>query len=262
MSAKRNSPSPEDIQAYVDGRLAAAQHDRVSAAVAADPELARYVSEFRNIGDVMRSGYDTILDEPVPPAMLRTVLKSRRSPLLRIAAAVSWMAIGGIIGGVAVNKTLSGRQVDVTAEVAFVRPLPREAVYAHKVYVPEVRHAVEVGADERAHLNKWLSKRLANPVAAPDIRDAGYTLVGGRMLADAGRPAAQFMYENEHGTRLTLYVRREKEPLANTAFLHAKSEDLGIIYWVDGSLAYALTGSLDKPKLMSIAKTMYAALNQ
>ena len=45
----------------------------------------------------------------------------------------------------------------------------RRAANAHAVYVPEVRHPVEVGADQEAHLVQWLSKRLAVPVRAPAL---------------------------------------------------------------------------------------------
>lgn len=142
-----------------------------------------------------------------------------------------------------------------------MRPLAREAAWAHSVYVPEVRHPVEVGAHERDHLNAWLSKRLAAPVAAPDVRDAGYQLVGGRLLPDAGRPAAQFMYEDADGTRLTLYVRAHGERAGKAAIRHADDGDVGVVYWVDGPLAYALAGGVGRDELEKVARTMYGALN-
>ena len=43
------------------------------------------------------------------------------------------------------------------------RPLSefaRQAVLAHVVYSPEVRHPVEVRAAQQEHLVQWLSKRL------------------------------------------------------------------------------------------------------
>ncbi len=257
MSDKSQAVSEEELQAYVDGQLEGPRHDRVAAIVASDPELARRVSELCSLGKAMHAAYDSTLDEPVPPPMLRTVMDRGPAPLLRLAAAVAWMTVGGVIGGVVVNLTGPERGIDV----ATVRPLPREAAYAHAVYVPEVRHPVEVGADERAHLNAWLSKRLAHPVTAPDVREIGYQLVGGRLLPDAGRPAAQFMYEDTHGTRLTLYVRGYGERSRSTALRHAKNDGVGVVYWVDGPLAYALAGSIEKTELEHTAEAMYRALN-
>ena len=50
----------------------------------------------------------------------------------------------------------------VTASASPVS-LARSAAIAHAVYTPEVRHPVEVGAEQEAHLVQWLSKRLLSP---------------------------------------------------------------------------------------------------
>ncbi|MDX1514130.1 MAG: anti-sigma factor [Gammaproteobacteria bacterium] len=257
MNEDKKAVSEEAFQAYVDGRLEGAEHDRIAAAIANDAELARRAGELRSLDESMRATYDAALDEPLPPRILHAVMQGGSSIPLRIAAAIAWMAVGGVIGGVAVNH-LAEKE---SAEMAAVRPLPREAAYAHTVYVPEVRHAVEVGADEQAHLNAWLSKRLAHPVNAPDIREIGYQLVGGRLLPDAGRPAAQFMYEDEHGGRITLYVRAHEERRVETALRHSQDEGVGVVYWLDGPLAYALAGNMDKNELEKVANAMYRALN-
>lgn len=257
MSGHPYSVSETDLQAYVDERLEPARQDRVAAAIASQPELARRVNELRSLCDAMHVAYDSVLEEAVPTEMLRTVLGRRRGPLPRLAAAVAWMTIGGIIGALAVDQWPSNQ----TAETALVRSLPQAAAYAYAVYVPEVRHPVEVGANQRAHLNAWLSKRLAHPVSAPDVRRMGYQLVGGRLLPDAGRPAALFMYEDTHGARLTLYVRTHREQTAATALRHAESDGFGVVYWIDGPLAYALTGRIARPALERVAEAMYAALN-
>lgn len=257
MSTKSKSVPEQELHAFLDGQLDGPRHDRIAAAVASEPELAQRVEQLRRLVDVMHAAYDSVLDEPVPPEMLRTVIDHGRSPLLRMAAVAAWMTIGGVIGGLIVGNSKMSPFTEVTAE----RPLPREAAYAHAVYVPEVRHPVEVGADERAHLNAWLSKRLAAPVVAPDIREAGYQLVGGRLLPDAGRPAAQFMYEDAHGTRITLYVRGDSERARDTALRHTQDGNIGIVYWLDGSLAYALAGNIDRAQLQHVAEEMYRALN-
>lgn len=257
MSEQARTVRGEELQAYVDGRLTGARYDRVAGAVAADPELARCVNELRSLADAVHAAYDGMLDEPVPPAQLRTALSRRPLLVAQAAPAVLWMTLGGVIGGLAVDQLAPGRGDDAVA----ARPLPREAAYAHAIYVREGRHAVEVGADDSAHLNAWLSKRLAHPVTAPDLRDAGYQLVGGRLLPDAGQPAAQFMYEDAQRGRLTLYVRGHAQHGASTAFRYEESTTLGVVYWVDGPLAYALTGSAQRAELQRIAEAMYRALN-
>ena len=89
-----------------------------------------------------------------------------------------------------------------TAEPRFVR----DAVIAHAVFVPEVRHPVEVTAKDEAHLVQWLTRRLGAPVKAPVLQAEGFRLLGGRLLSGTEAPRAQFMYEDANGRRLTLYV--------------------------------------------------------
>ena len=80
------------------------------------------------------------------------------------------------------------------------------ALAAHSVYVPEVRHPTEVAAVDQAHLNKWPSKRPGTKVKAPVVAKEGYQLVVIRLLPGEKVPAVQFMYENDGGKRLTFYV--------------------------------------------------------
>ena len=75
--------------------------------------------------------------------------------------------------------------------------------------------------------------------------------MGGRLLPDRGLPAAQFMYEDGTGRRLTLYMRKETG-LNNTAFQFAERDGFGAFYWVDRPLAYAIAGRLGREELTSI----------
>src|SRR6185437_14419321 len=57
-----------------------------------------------------------------------------------------------------------------------------DALEAHRLYVVEVRHPVEVPGSERAHMTQWLSKRLGYQQHIPDLQQLGLKLVGGRLL--------------------------------------------------------------------------------
>ena len=60
------------------------------------------------------------------------------------------------------------------------------AIGAHSVYVPEVRHPVEVKADEE-HLIRWLTGASARR-SAPSLVDRGWKLMGGRLLPTSACP--------------------------------------------------------------------------
>ena len=79
------------------------------------------------------------------------------------------------------------------------------ALEAHKLYVVEVRHPVEVAGAEREHLLQWLSKRLNFDLRAPNLDAVGLMLIGGRLLpGPTGGASAFFMYEASSGERFTL----------------------------------------------------------
>ena len=240
-----------DLHAYVDGALAPVRRDEVAACLAQNPALAGRVSAYRRINDALHTAYDPALGDPIPVALVR-ILAAGKRPVWRGIAVIGASLITGLLLGWGI--------ADGPSRGDDARPLPRQAAFAHAVYLPEVLHPVEVEASKRAHLNTWLSKRLQHPVSAPDVRDAGYQLVGGRLLPDAGRPAAQFMYEDTNGDRLTLYVRTLPEPYATKPMRFVQDAEFGIVDWADGPLAFALTGSADEPGLMRIARRMHAQL--
>jgi anti-sigma factor RsiW len=241
----------DDLHKFVDGELADAKAGIVAGAIAADESLKKRVDEYREINRRLREIYDEKQPGPLPARLLIAVSGRSGLPVGRIAASMVWFLVGGLLGYV-----LQG-QLDSNE---YVRPLPVEAAFAHAVYVPEVRHPVEVNATEQEHLNAWLSKRLARPIAAPDLRLAGYALIGGRLLPDAHRPAAQFMFEDSAGQRITLYIRHAHDGRASS-FSYAESNEFGIVYWVDNGLAYALTAAADKAALTEAARIVYREVN-
>ena len=117
---------------------------------------------------------------------------------------------------------------------------------------------MEVGADQEAHLVEWLSKRLGKPVRVPTLVEQGYALVGGRLLPGDDNPAAQFMYEDPRGARLTLYLKtKANNPDGDSAFRYSQEKGVSVFYWIDGDFGYALSGSIDKPRLLEVAKAVY-----
>ena len=95
----------------------------------------------------------------------------------------------------------------------------------------------------------------------PHLAPQGYTLVGGRLLPGERGPAAQFMYQDVKGQRLTLYVRINNEVHAQTAFRFAQEKGVGVFYWLDGRIGYALSGDTDRSELLRVADAVYQQLN-
>jgi anti-sigma factor RsiW len=242
-----------ELHAYVDSALPAARVAELEAYLAAHPEDAARVAAYREQVAAMRREFNRILEEPLP---LRLQMSRGSWPRLlsRYAAVVAWIALGGVIGWQLHAYNAATTRSDGSQWA-------RRAAMAHAVYSPEVRHPVEVGADQEAHLIAWLSKRLGTQLRVPHLGNEGYSLVGGRLLPGERGPVAQFMYQDVRGQRLTLYVRTNSDERSETAFLFAQEQGVGTFYWLDRKLGYALSGTVERPELLRVATAIYKQFN-
>ena len=248
-----------DLQAYADGRLPESRRAAVESWLAARPDEAERIAAYRRLAQEVRSAYDSMLGEPVPPQLARAA--SPRLPWGRIAAVLAWIVLGLAIGAPAGWYAKPDRVVAPTVPDPAL--FARRAAVAHAVYSPEVRHPVEVGADDEQHLVNWLSKRLGVKLRAPKLDEAGMSLVGGRLLPGDSGPVAHFMYQTQNGRRVTLYVRTEAARNRETAFRYARENNVGVFYWIDREVGYALASAdLSKDELLKLANLVYKKLEQ
>ncbi len=244
----------QELHAFADDRLEPESRLEVESALAERPDLAQQIEAWRNQNQLLHRAFDPVLDEPIPARLIDATRTKPASGVWRLAAVVAWLALGGVIGFF-VRGHYAPQQAELHAS------LPRQAAIAHAVFAAEVRHPVEVGADQEAHLAAWLSKRLGSPLKPPQLSAAGFDLVGGRLLPGDQGPVAQFMYQDARGQRLTLYVRADAEDNRETAFRYAQEGKVGVFYWLDGKLGYALSGELAKDDLLRVATTVYRQIN-
>ncbi|HEY5899547.1 MAG TPA: anti-sigma factor [Burkholderiales bacterium] len=246
-----------DLQAYTDGRLDAERRVAVEAWLAEHPDELERIAAYRRLAHEVRAAYDSMLDEPVPDRLMS--VGRRRFMPAGIAAIVAWIALGAAIGA-GTTWQLRGQRplAQVPADSTLIA---RRAAVAHATYSPEVRHPVEVSADQEQHLVAWLSKRLGVQLRVPVLDEAGLSLVGGRLLPGESGPVAQFMYQSQNGRRLTLYVRTEASGNRETAFRYARENNVGVFYWIDRDCGYAIaSGDLGKDELLRVANLVYKKL--
>lgn len=243
----------QDLHAFADDRLEPARRIEVETALFERDDLAQRAQAWRAQNQLLHRAFDAVLEEPVPARLLEASRPRPGAASWRLAAAVAWLAVGGVIGFVSRGYYAPGAPA--------LASLPRQAAIAHVVFAAEVRHPVEVGADQEAHLAAWLSKRLGAQLKPPQLSAAGYDLVGGRLLSGEKGPVAQFMYQDARGQRLTLYVRTDAADNRETAFRYAQEDKVGVFYWLDGKLGYALSGELEKDDLLRVATIVYRQIN-
>jgi len=238
-----------DLHAYVDGVLSESARAEIEAWLSTHPEDAERLRAYSEQNAMFRSLYNPVLDELVPAALLAV----RPNRWFRHAMAAAIFALGIGLGWVMRGPSITPQMVPL--------PLARQAATAHAVYSPEVRHPVEVTADQEDHLVKWLSKRLGTTLKAPKLLPLGFDLIGGRLLSGPQGPVAHFMYQDARGQRLTLYVTRQRGEPRDTAFRFSQEDRVAVFYWVDGNFGYALSGEISKDNLLQVADVVYKQLN-
>ncbi|PDT30924.1 hypothetical protein CO660_06215 [Rhizobium sp. L9] len=244
-----------DLHAYADGQLPQSSRARIETYLADNPDDAAMIAEWQAQNAGIRSlfaGYEKARDtDPLLVAPSRAVAPARKRWALA-AAALLVFALGAVSGHYG-PALLEKPELQLTGSETF----PKQAETAFTVYAAEVRHPVEVFADEEAHLATWLGKRLAiENLKIPNLQPLGFKLVGGRLLPVDGRPGAMFMYENQAGERLTVMVGRNREN-RTTSFRFASSGNLETFYWIDGELGYAVTGEISREALRAVAEECY-----
>jgi anti-sigma factor RsiW len=251
--------SESELHAHIDGELEAERCAAVQAFLAARPEEAARARSYRRHATLIARVYGPLLDRPVPAPIAagRAPATPRQSPRWRRFAASVAAAMVLLAGGAGSGWWLHDQLRPISAQAeSFVA----DAMDAHLVYAVEVRHPVEVGVNQEAHLVTWLSHRLGLSLSAPDLTTQGFELIGGRLLPASTGPAAQLMYQDTSGRRLTLYCRPTSEP-GETSFRILHRGKLGALYWREDGTAWALLGELSQDELLRLGHLAYQALN-
>jgi anti-sigma factor RsiW len=267
MTTRQISIDEDDFQAFVDGQLPPDRRRAVMAYLAATPQEAARMSDYRTLTEEMHLHYDEVLYEPLPARLRVERYRGRTAwwakplgwvglaelSLAPRAVGIALLLLAGASGGWVLGLNYIEPEGEPPA-VSFTRL----ATNAHLLYASDLQHPVEFGADQQERLLVWLSERLGQAVQAPQLQDLGFTLVGGRLLPSAGQPAAQLMYEAPDAQRITLYIRGTWSSASGAAqdgtVTFAGDSGVSLVYWRDGPFAYALLGALDREQLFATAK--------
>lgn len=246
-----------DLHAFADGLLGDVDRSRVQAWLIENPTDAAAVAAWQaqNVG--IKSLFEPFAKakETDGSMIVATTAPRRELRPKRLLAFVAATAV--FVVGVAAGHFLPPFASRAPLQVEAMETLPRQAQSAFLVYASEVRHPVEVGADQEPHLATWLGKRLSIPdLKVPNLQMLGFQLVGGRLLPVNDTPGAMFMYEDATGKRLTVLVGRNKEN-RTTSFRFANTGAVDTFYWIDGDLGYAVTGDIPRDVLRLVAEQCY-----
>ena len=265
-----------ELQAYVDRRLTPERQGEIANYLVGRPDEAQRVGSYLTQKRDLRALFDRVLDEPVPRRLQRAATPRTPWYLQRLAAGIAIAVVSGAAGwglrggtGPEPGTISLAQRAPSAITVALATGFAQRAAIAHAVYSPDVRRAVEVGADQEDQLVAWLSKRMGAPMKPPHLQALGYALDGGRLLPGGQGPVAQFMYHDSAGAKLTLYVSNEVADAGSgvqgsknqeTAFRFAREGPVNVFYWVNGPFGYAISADADKAELARVSGEVYRQL--
>jgi len=229
----------DDLHSYVDQQLAPGRAEEVRAYLADHPEVSARIAGYAEQRERLRVALAPIAEEPLPSRLnLTRMIDAQRRPSglpwwASAAAAVALILLGGV-GGWSLNSLSH-------PAAAGIASLASEAAECYAVFAPDHIRPVELHAADRVDLVDWLTQRLGHQVAAPDLSSAGYRFMGGRMVATAHGPAALFMYDDDHGTRLVLLARPMPTERDSTMSPLAQNAVNGFA-WAEHGMGYSLVG--------------------
>jgi anti-sigma factor RsiW len=248
MTDPRIPVTEDELHAYVDNELPAERRGDVEQWLATHPDDSERVRSWRTMAETLHARYDAVADEPVPRRL--EIERLVRQPRRWIYGAVAAVLVAFIAGG-GVGWLAHGAAASPSAFQNFTD----DALDAHRLYVVEVRHPVDVPGSERAHLQQWLTKRCGWDVRAPELGATGLKLVGGRLLPGPTGPASFLMYESASGERFTVYTARSEAE--TTQMRYAKQDNDGALFWADRGVGYVVSGGSDRERLAQVAQLVY-----
>ena len=265
--------SPDELLRLFDGELSDAEMPSVQARLS---EQDRHtLAAWKQQQDQLLALGASIANEPTPVELLQATHRASAAH----ASLRQWQRWGGLAASVVLafgsgwlargwdGQSQVAQMVATAMPAGLIRAdFSAQAALAHATFTPEVKHPVEVSAEQQAHLVQWLSKRLGRELQVPDLTTQGYRLMGGRLLPGESGARAQFMYQRSDGLRVTLYVGAAPQTPApsaqsqDTAFAFSRHAQVSNFYWVDQGFGYALSAQLSQAELLSLAQAVHPQL--
>lgn len=257
MSSQPSRISDADLMAYFDHSLDATRTAEIEARLPGDQDAQDRLAEWRRQNALIASLYQPAAAEPLPSRFNVRHMAAKRGAIrqnwMQIAAsALLCLSIGGAGGWYA-----GQRSAELHAGSTSV--LIDDALVAHRLYSSELLHPVAVWGNPGNHLAIWLSKRLSHKLVIPDLTPAGWSLVGGSLLPAGTSPAAQIMYEDANGRRLTLFITSAGQ-VKDHSPRFASAGDLNALNWTDGGVTCTIVGAVDRDEMKQIAAEVYNQL--
>jgi anti-sigma factor RsiW len=173
-----------------------------------------------------------------------------RSWLRMPAFALSGTGLAGALAGVALTLLVVGGGGGASND-AVVRSVIDSAIRSRMA-----EHLTDVLTSDQHTVKPWLSARLDISPAVPELKDAGFPLIGGRLDYVDGHPAAAVVYGNaKHIINLFAWASPGKP---DTGFHDESHEGFNIVTWRRGGITYYAVSDVEADQLAKFARLVAA----
>lgn len=242
-------PSERDLHAYVDHQLNESDRRLLETYLSSHPQLAAQVQAWQQDAQQLRAALGGALRQPanpeLDPALIRQRLKRQsRRQLASVALLLLALGLGGLSGWQAREMTLAGSQLPMT-----------DALQAYRLFAEQGILPADLEVQGNAAMQAWLDRYFERAERLPDLRDAGFQAVSGRLLSTDQGPAAMVLYADRSGHKISFYIR---PPGPKNYLLPRGSRSDGELqarYWSDSGYNYAMVGPASSPVAQRLQDT-------
>jgi anti-sigma factor RsiW len=248
----RDVPTPEELNAYLDGALPAARASRVEAYLATHPADATRVEAYRRQDARLRSAFDPSRPENPPPELAALSLKLSRN--LHRNRRLRGMTRYAAVALLCISAAAAGRWSADVAPGADDSSVLAQSRIAADAYRLVTAHAGQSALDQSAtpaELSDWLGES-GSKVHIPRLQLLGYRQIGGQVLPTGAGPAVQLVYNDEKKGPFSLYVARAPDCLRAKP-RYTRDGDLSLLSWCQNRAVFMLIGKLDRAAMLWIA---------
>lgn len=229
-------PTREQLNAYLDGELAAAELQQVETYLQAHPDVAATLEAWRADGAALKEALETRALAPNPaltPQAVRGRHAARQRQRFGLAAGLTLaLALGGA-GGWGVRDSL----------YAAASPPMADAIEAYKLFAA----AADAPPPSQTELADWFSRYFEGASPPPGLEAYGLQLVDARLMATQQGPAAMVLYRNRNRQTLLFFIRPPSPERRSLPSGQRREGELTARYWSDGRFNYALVSPSNAP---------------
>ncbi|MCX2901370.1 anti-sigma factor family protein [Pseudomonas mandelii] len=242
-------PDERDLHAYIDHQLSESDRRLVQTYLTNNPQAAATVRAWQQDAEQLRASLSGALQQPTnaqlaPAAIRQRLQRQSRRHLASAAVLLLAVSVGGFSGWQAREMTLLSTAAPMT-----------DALQAYRLIAQQGLLPADFKVGEQGDMQAWLDRYFTQANRLPDLADAGFKPVSGRLLSTEQGPAAMVVYENPNGQKISFYVR----PPGPKNFLLPRGSrtdgELQAEYWSGAGYNYAMVSPNNTPAAQLLRQT-------